>query len=128
MRRMPGILWIAAGAVLWGTDTVLRRPLTGVLAPTQIVLYEHLILAVVVLPLVIRGRTWLHKISLRVWLDLLAIAWLGSALATILFTAAIRSGNPTSAVLLQKTQPLFAITLARAGLHERFPHRFLPAV
>src|SRR3989442_3577085 len=67
MRRMPGILWIAAGAALWGTDTVFRRPLTGVLGSTQIVLYEHLILALVVLPIVIRERAWLDKISFSVW-------------------------------------------------------------
>jgi drug/metabolite transporter (DMT)-like permease len=46
-------------------------------------------------------------------------------LATVLFTAAIRSGNPTTAVLLQKTQPIFAIVLARSALGEQLPPRFL---
>jgi drug/metabolite transporter (DMT)-like permease len=124
MRRVPGILWIAAGAALWGTDTVLRRPLTGALGPTQIVLYEHIVLAIIVAPILIRGRAYLSKIPGRSWLSILGIAWIGSALATVLFTAAIRSGNPNTAVLLQKTQPLFAIFLARAALQERWPKRF----
>jgi drug/metabolite transporter, DME family len=124
MRRESGILWIAAAATLWGTDTVLRRPLTGTLHPTQIVLYEHAILALLVAPIVIRGRAHLKEISGRVWAAVIGTAWIGSALATVLFTAAIQSGSPTTAVLLQKTQPLFAIMLARAVLRERLPARF----
>jgi drug/metabolite transporter (DMT)-like permease len=121
---MPGVLWIACGAALWGTDTLFRRPLTGTLGPTQIVLYEHLILSVVILPIIVRDRAYLPKISARIWLALLAISWIGSALATVLFTAAVRSGSPTTAVLLQKTQPLFAILLARIVTQERWPGRF----
>ncbi len=124
MRRKSGVLWIAAGAVLWGTDTVFRRPLAGALGSTQIVFYEHLILTAIVLPILIRNRVYLRKISVSVWAALIATAWLGSALATVLFTAAIRSGSPTTAVLLQKAQPLFAILLARVLLRERLPAGF----
>ena len=124
-RRTPGILWIAAGATLWGTDTVLRRPLTGALHPTQIVLWEHIFLTLLVLPLLMRYGKQLRKIEGSVWLSILGTAWIGSSLATVLFTTAIRSGNPTTAVLLQKTQPLFAIVLARSALAEELPQRFL---
>ena len=124
-RRTPGILWIAAGATLWGTDTVLRRPLTGALHPTQIVLWEHIFLTLLVLPLLMRYGKQLRKIEGSVWLSILGTAWIGSSLATVLFTTAIRSGNPTTAVLLQKTQPLFAIVLARSALGEELPQRFL---
>ena len=123
-RSFRGVLWVAAGATLWGTDTLLRRPLAGVLGPTQIVLYEHAILSVIVLPIIFRNRIELGKITRPVWLALIGTAWIGSALATVLFTAAIRSGNPTTAVLLQKTQPFFTIALARLGLKERWPRRF----
>lgn len=123
-RPLRGILWVASGAALWGTDSLLRRPLSGTLGPTQIVLYEHLILAVIVLPIIIRSRTYLAKIRTDVWLPMVGTAWIGSALSTVLFTAAIRSGNPTSVVLLQKTQPLFSIFLARALLKEQLPVRF----
>src|SRR5215831_3079428 len=100
--RMPGMLWIACGAALWGTDTMFRRPLAGSLDPVRIVLYEHVILSLVLLPIVLRLRGYLPKISMKLWLVLLGISWIGSAIATVLFTAAIRAGNPTSAVLLQK--------------------------
>jgi len=124
MNRLPGVLWIAAGAALWGTDTVLRRPLAGVLGSTQIVLYEHVILSFIVLPIIHRDRAYLSKIPLRIWLAVVGTAWIGSALATVLFTSAIGSGNPTTAVLLQKTQPLFAILLARIVLRETTPRGF----
>jgi len=125
--RLPPILWIAFGAMLWGTDTVFRRPLTGRLEPVQIVLYEHLILALLVLPVLFRHAAFLKKLPAQTWLLLIGIGWIGSALATVLFTDAIRSGSPTTAVLLQKTQPLFALIFARIIMHERWPRSF-PAV
>jgi drug/metabolite transporter (DMT)-like permease len=122
--RKSGVLWIALGAALWGTDTVFRRPLSGALDPARIVLYEHLLLSLVVLPIVIRGRVYLPKLRSKAWLNLVAISWIGSALSTVLFTAAIRSGNPTAAVLLQKTQPIFAILFARLLIQEKWPSTF----
>src|SRR3954470_14999376 len=96
-RRGSGVLWIACGAALWGTDTVFRRPLSAALGPVQIVFYEHLILSLVVLPIIVRERAYLRKIHPSIWSALCAIAWIGSALSTVLFTAAIRSGSPTTA-------------------------------
>ncbi|MBI4484045.1 MAG: EamA family transporter [Acidobacteria bacterium] len=125
--RTSGVLWVAAGAALWGTDTVLRRPLAEVLPPLHIVFYEHLLLAVVVAPILIRQRSFLRKITLKEWWAVLGVAWIGSALATLLFTYSVRSGNPTTAVLLQKLQPVFAIALARGLLGERW-HSTFPAV
>jgi drug/metabolite transporter (DMT)-like permease len=125
MRRTSGILWITAAAVLWGTDTVLRRPLTDVLQPVQLVFYEHAILGLAVLPILWRSRRHLSQITGRTWAAIFGMAWIGSALSTVLFTQAVQSGSPTTAVLLQKTQPLFAIGLARSVLGERWPARFL---
>jgi drug/metabolite transporter (DMT)-like permease len=123
-RRESGVLWIACGATLWGTDTVLRRPLSMGLGPVQIVFYEHLILSLAALPILIRYRSYLGKLQGRQWAALAGIAWIGSALATVLFTAAVHSGSPSTAVLLQKTQPFFALVLARGILGERWPRAF----
>jgi drug/metabolite transporter (DMT)-like permease len=60
------------------------------------------------------------------WIALLLIACGGSALATLLFTAAFASGNPTTVILLQKTQPLFAIALAHILLQERLRWVYWP--
>ena len=92
--------------------------------PVHIVLYEHLILALIVLPILIRRRRLLRDISGSSWVALLGISWIGSAAATVLFTYALQSGNPTTAVLLQKLQPIFAILLARTLLNERWSSRF----
>jgi drug/metabolite transporter (DMT)-like permease len=115
-----GLIWVALGATLWGTDTVLRRPLTASFSSIQIVLVEHLILTVVLAPL--WWRTC-RKLSAAQWGAVLGIAWGGSALGTLFFTEAIRTGNPTTAVLLQKTQPVFAVVLAKVALRERLSLR-----
>jgi drug/metabolite transporter (DMT)-like permease len=56
----------------------------------------------------------------------LAIGIGASAIATVLFTQAFRHANPTTVILLQKTQPLIAITLAAVWLREPLPSRFWP--
>ncbi len=118
------LFWVALGASLWGTDTIFRRPLTATLASGQIVLLEHLILtAALLIPLWRMRAEWL-ALTARQWGALLGIGWGGSALGTICFTEAIRIGNPTSAVLLQKTQPVFAALLAWLLLHEPLGRRF----
>jgi drug/metabolite transporter (DMT)-like permease len=112
------------GASLWGTDTVLRRPLTADLASSQIVLFEHLILTLVLLPAAWRARAEWRALKGVEWAALLGIAWGGSACGTLLFTEAIRIGSPTTAVLLQKMQPLFAALLAWVLLREALGVRF----
>ena len=117
-------MWVALGAALWGTDTLLRRPLTASLSSSQIVLTEHLILTAVLLPtFVLRWARWRALRPLE-WAAVLGIAWGGSALGTVCFTEAIKIGNPSAAVLLQKIQPLFAALLARALLREPLGGRF----
>lgn len=119
-----GLLWVALGAALWGTDTLFRRPLTAALPSARIVLLEHLVLCAVLLPIAWRGRREWLALGGRGWAAVLGIAWGGSALGTVLFTEAVRAGNPTAAVLLQKTQPLFAALLARGLLGEALGRRF----
>jgi drug/metabolite transporter (DMT)-like permease len=121
-----GVLLVALGAALWGTDAVLRVPLLEVMPPSAIVLSEHLVLLLYSVPAVALG--WRIFVGLRAsqWIALLVIAWGGSALATLLFTAAFVSGNPTTVILLQKTQPLFAIALAHVLLQERLRWVYWP--
>src|ERR1700676_2955534 len=119
-----GLLWVAAGACLWGTDTVFRRPLTFHLNSVTIVFLEHLILSLVLLPLLWTRRSEWAKLSGRKWIAVIGIAWGGSALATVLFTESVRTGNPSTAVLLQKSQPMFAGLLAGMFLSEPLGIRF----
>ncbi len=118
------LLWVALGASLWGTDTILRRPLTAALTSAHIVLIEHLILtAALLIPLWRMRAQWL-TLSARQWGAVIGIGWGGSALGTICFTEAIKIGNPTTAILLQKTQPIFAALLAWLLLKEPLGRRF----
>ena len=116
--RPNGIIWVALGATLWGSDAVLRRPLTETLSSAEIVFFEHVILALILLPTAIRMWRRGASFSKAQWAALLWIGWGGSALATIFFTQAIKLGNPTTAVFLQKLQPLFAVLAARGLLRE----------
>jgi drug/metabolite transporter (DMT)-like permease len=120
------VLLVALGASLWGTDAVLRVPLLEVMSPPAIVLSEHLVLLLYSVPAVVLGWRFLLNLGTSQWIALLVIACGGSALATLLFTAAFASGNPTTVILLQKTQPLFAIALAHILLQERLRWVYWP--
>ncbi len=112
------------GSALWGTDALFRRPLTGSLSPITIVLLEHCLLALVTLPVVARYRAELLRLKRRDYAALFFIALGGSVAATSLFTFAMKYGNPSVVILLQKLQPLFTVLLARGLLGERPAGRF----
>src|SRR5215218_4443907 len=120
------VLLIAVGAAMWGTDGILRVPLLDVASPSQIVLLEHLVLLLYSVPAVVLGWRFFRGLGAAQWVALLVIGWGGSALATLLFTTAFAVGNPTVVILLQKTQPLFAIALAGILLRERLGWAYWP--
>ncbi len=119
---LASVALVALGAALWGTDGAFRQPLVSPVArwsPYTIVLYEHVILTALVAPFLIRGRRSLRRLDAGGWLAAVGVAWGGSALATLAFTTAFEYGNPDVVVLLQKTQPLWAIAAAAAVMRER---------
>jgi drug/metabolite transporter (DMT)-like permease len=114
------------GSALWGTDALFRRPLTGFLSPVTIVFLEHCVLSLVMLPDICSRRREFLRLRSSDYASLLFIALGGSVAATSLFTFAIKYGNPSVVILLQKTQPLFTVLLARSFLRERPSRWFLP--
>lgn len=64
------------------------------------------------------------RTSLRTKMGVLVIGAGASALATIMFTAAFRFGDPITPQVLQKLQPLIALLLAAVILGERLTRRF----
>jgi drug/metabolite transporter (DMT)-like permease len=120
------VLLVAVGAAMWGTDGILRVPLLEVASPSQIVLLEHLVLLLSSVPAVVLGWRFFRGLGAAQWVALLVIGWGGSALATLLFTTAFAVGNPTVVILLQKTQPLFAVALAGILLRERLGWAYWP--
>ena len=119
---MAGLPWVAVAAALWGTDALFRRGLALELPATTVVVYEHLILTVVTLP-ALRRIPWRRLTAHDRWC-LLLIGGGASALATVLFTASFRFGDPNTPLLLQKLQPLVAIVGARVLLGEVLRPRF----
>ncbi|WP_229757727.1 DMT family transporter [Paenibacillus marchantiophytorum] len=120
-----GIWYVALGAALWGADPLFRILLLKSFTSAQIVFIEHLLLACYALPVLIKYRkTLTGKLTLGVIGALLFISWGGSAIATVLFTAAFSHGSANAVLLLQKLQPLFAIILARVMLKETLPAKF----
>ena len=113
------VLLVVLGSCLWGTDSVFRRPLSEELSPVTIVFLEHLILSLLLLPFLGDIRSILGGLTRRHVAALLFISIGGSVVATSIFTYGIKYGNPSVVVLLQKTQPVFAVLLARLFLGEK---------
>jgi len=119
------VVLVAVAAMLWGTDALFRAPLLShlssdrLLASTQLVFMEHLVLVIACLPLLWRARRELGRLTAAQWRAIAAIGVGASALATVLFTVSFGYGHFIETLLLQKTQPLFAILLANLWLRER---------
>lgn len=122
---MPPAL-VALAAMLWGTDGLWRTALLRTMSSPAIVLWEHILLVLVTAWLLWRDRAALAKLRRAEWLAVLIIGVGASGIATILFTQAFRHASPTTVILLQKTQPLVAISLAAVWLREALPARFWP--
>lgn len=119
---------VAGGAALWGLDGLLREPLTTVLAPATVVLWEHLIAVALCLPFIPSAVRAFGQVSPLRRLAIVAIGVGASATATALFTEAFalsaRQGDTITPLVLQKLQPLFAVALAAWLIGERLRRRF----
>ena len=116
---------VVLGAALWGTDPLFRQWLALELPASVIVLVEQLLPALLVAPFVIRGfRKARSTFTRGDWWSLVFLGCGASAVATLLFTQAFTYGVPTTPVLLQQVQPLFALLGARLLLGEQLQRRF----
>lgn len=133
-QSSPGSFWrpasgrsfalVVAGAAMWGTDPLFRSGLTTQLPAASIVLIEHLLPVVLVVPLAVRGiKRARASFAGRDWITLAILGLGSSALATVMFTVALTIGfaheNATTPVLLQQIQPVVAIAAAWLVLRER---------
>jgi drug/metabolite transporter (DMT)-like permease len=119
-----GAYLVFFAAMLWATDAPFRIHLTQALSSNFIVLGEHTVDMLFALPLLIWGFSEIRKLDWKEWGAVLLIGVGGSALAGVAFTEAFHYVNPSVAILLQKVQPLIAITLAAALLKEKLTPRF----
>ena len=119
---------VAVAAALLGTEGLLRQPLLGDMSVASIVLAEHVLLALFAVPVLIAQRAILPRLSLRTWGTLLVIGVGASGGGALLFTKALETGSPTTASLLQNTQPLFVVFLAMLLLKERLSRIYWPCL
>lgn len=117
LAAVPGVLLIAVAAAMWGTDPLLRKSILSVPAST-IVFGEHVFLVLLTLPLLLPALRSVWRAGARYVLAAVVVGAGASAAATILFTQALQH-DFVSAVVMQKAQPLVAVTAAAALLGER---------
>jgi drug/metabolite transporter (DMT)-like permease len=116
---LPGVAFIAMAAALWGTDAILRAPLTEGLPASVIVFWEHALLVLATAPLLRGVGASLRRLDAGDWVSLLLIGAGASAIATALFTQSFTYGEFTTTLLLQKLQPLIVLVGAWWLLGER---------
>ncbi len=123
------VILVALAAMMWATDVFFRPTLLQhlsqdpMLASVQVVFSEHVLLTVLVLPILWLSRHEIARLDRRQWAAIIAIGVGASALATVFFTRSFAYGFFVQTLLLQKTQPLVAILLARLWLRETLPRR-----
>jgi len=117
---------VALGAALWGTESAWRIPLNDVFPADVLVFWEHVILVLLALPLVIPRLGELRRVSRRTlgWLLFSGVA--GSAVGAVLFTLALAHGNPTVINVVLNIQPVLSTTAAVLLFGDRLARTFPP--
>jgi len=121
------VILVAVAATLWVSDAYFRNQLIKHLSPTQIVVAEDALIALFLIPVLIRSWHEVRGLGIRGWIAVGLIAVGAQSLATILFTASFSYQIYAETLLLQQTQPLIAIALAWIVLGERRRPWFWPA-
>jgi len=127
MKKYLPIFAIIFAALLWSLDGFLRQELYNV-SSFLIVVIEHVIGAIVFLPFLLKGKSEISAMGQRAWSSIFWISVFGGLLGLFFYTKALSYINYIDlsvVVLLQKFQPLFAISLAAVVLKERITKRFL---
>ena len=120
-------LIVFLSSLLWAGDGPFRKPLlVGGLSAAFVGFLEHIINSVVSLPGVWTHRGQLKKLTMLQILGLIYIGAGASALGALFFVkgSIAMNYNFTVAALLQKLQPIFAITLAVVFLKEKLHPKF----
>lgn len=128
--KFPGDIlapfFVILAASLWAIDGIVLRPVLFNLPVSLVVLIESLIVAVLLAPFMTRLKIFKH-LSYKDWLSFFGVALLGGAVGTMAITKAlfyVNYVNLSIVILIQKLQPIFALTLAALMLKEKLPRIF----
>lgn len=120
-------MFVIVAASLWAVDGIVLRPVLFNLPVPLVVFVESLIAAFLITPFMIRKFHSLKELKTKDWLSFIAVAILGGAVGTMAITRAlfyVNYVNLSIVILIQKLQPVFALTLAAVFLNEKLPLKF----
>ena len=121
-----GVFLIFLACVTWALDTLIRYPLLGEgFSSVTVVFFEHLLLSILFIPTFIKLLRSKNIFRANILTSFVFIGCFGSALSTLAFTKAFSLLNPSIVILLQKFQPIVAISLSRVLLKEKINKGFL---
>jgi DME family drug/metabolite transporter len=123
-RSSYGPWLVGLGAALWGTESAWRIPLNDLFDADVIVFWEHVLILLMFLPILISQLGELPKIDKRSWGYLIFSGFAGSAVGTIFFTLALKNGNPTVVNVILNIQPLISTLGAFLLFRDRLTPRF----
>ncbi len=123
---ISGSILIMIAALLWALDGLLRRNLYA-LPPITIIFFEHVFGLIILFPFVAKYIFKVH-LTRREWFLVFLVSILSGLLGTLWFTTALLKVHFISfsvVFLLQKLQPIFAISTAVIFLKEKFDARYI---
>src|SRR5882724_5556607 len=115
---------VGLGAALWGTESAWRIPLNALFDAKVIVFWEHVLILIMFLPILISRLDEIPRIRARTWGYLFFSGFAGSAVGTIFFTLALKNGNPTVVNVILNIQPVISTLGAFLLFGDRLAPRF----
>jgi drug/metabolite transporter, DME family len=115
---------VAIGAALWGTESAWRIPLNDLFDAEVIVFWEHVIILLMFLPILVSQLGELRKIDKRSLGYLIFSGFAGSAVGTVFFTLALKNGNPTVVNVILNIQPVISTVGAFLLFGDRLTRKF----
>src|SRR5881409_2267561 len=115
---------VGLGAALWGTESAWRIPLNELFDAKVIVFWEHVLILIMFLPILIPRLHEISKVHARTWGFLLFSGFAGSAVGTIFFTLSLKYGNPTVVNVILNIQPVISTMGAFLLFGDRLARQF----
>jgi drug/metabolite transporter (DMT)-like permease len=126
MNKLAPIFIIVA-AMLWGIDGIVLRPELYTLPVGLVVFIESSIVAIYLSPILFKNISVIKTLQMKDWLAFIGVGLFGGAIGIMCITKAlfyVNFVNLSIVILIQKLQPLFALSLAAIILKERLPRKF----
>jgi drug/metabolite transporter (DMT)-like permease len=126
MHKLAPVFIIIA-AMLWGIDGIVLRPELYTLPVGLVVFIESSIVAIYLSPILFKNISVIKTLQMKDWFAFIGVGLFGGAIGIMCITKAlfyVNFVNLSIVILIQKLQPLFALSLAAVILKERLPRKF----